>query len=85
LAVGVHAATVLVADAFVAALVAGAAVQAGLAARVGGEMGRAGVGFPDIELVAADALSLDVTLEILLASFMEREMSEYSQHPQPRG
>lgn len=61
-AVRVVAAAVLVADAVKGALVAGALVEAGDVAGVGGEVGGAGVGFPDVELVAAGALALDVTL-----------------------
>jgi hypothetical protein len=61
-AVGVVAAAVLVADAGLFALLTVAAVETGLVARVRSQMGGAGVGLPDVELVAADALALDVAL-----------------------
>ena len=60
--VGVLPAAVLVADAGFGALVAEAAVDAVFGAGVGGELRGDFVGFPDVELVAADAFLLDVAL-----------------------
>ena len=60
--VGVLSAAVLVADTGFGALVAEAAVDAVFGAGVGCELGGDFVGFPDVELVAADALLLDVAL-----------------------
>ena len=61
-AVGVVGAPVLVADAVEGAFVARALVEAGYVAGVRGEVGGAGVGFPDVEFVAAGALGVDVAL-----------------------
>lgn len=63
-AVVVPAAASLVADALLLALVTCAAVQAGDAAGVGSDVGCARVGFPDVHLVTADTLALDVTLKV---------------------
>ena len=63
--VGVLSAAVLVADAGLGALVADAAVDTVLGAGVGSDLGGDLVGFPDVELVAADALLFDVTLVIV--------------------
>ena len=68
-AVVVPAAASLVADALLLALVACAAVQAGDAAGVGSDVGSARVGFPDIHLVTADTLALDVALNNQLVEF----------------
>jgi hypothetical protein len=61
--VGVVAAAVLVADALGSALVStGAGKEALLATCVGGNLVRAAVGFPNVHLVTAHTLALDVTL-----------------------
>jgi hypothetical protein len=60
--VGVFAAAVLVADSSCGALIAGAAVETGLRAGVGSDLGGTLVGFPDVELVAAEALGFDIGL-----------------------
>lgn len=63
-AVGVPPAAGLVADTGLgaAALLAFAEVEAGLVARVGRDVGGAGVGLPNVHLVAAGALAFDVAL-----------------------
>jgi len=60
--VGVVSAAVLVADTGSAALGTCATVEARLAAGVGCKLGSALVGFPNIELIAADTLALNVAL-----------------------
>lgn len=73
-AVVVPAAAGLVADTGAAALIACAAVEAGLVARVRSNVSCTGVGLPDVELVTADTLSLDVALKRSVQSCnMERE------------
>lgn len=61
-AVVVPSAAGLVADAGAAALIACAAVQAGLVAGMRSDVSCPGVGLPDVKLVTADTLSLDVAL-----------------------
>jgi hypothetical protein len=72
-AVGVPAAAVLVADTFEGALLTLAEVQALLVADVGSHVRGARVGLPDIHLVAARALALDVALEEVSVSEMSVE------------
>jgi hypothetical protein len=60
--IGVVSAAVLVTDAGISALGTCAAIEARLAAAVGCKLGSALVGFPDIELIAADTFALDVAL-----------------------
>lgn len=63
----VPAAASLVANALLLALVACAAVQAGDVAGVGSNMCSARVGLPDVHLVTADSLALDVALQKLVS------------------
>lgn len=63
-AVRVPRAAVLVADALEGALLTRALVERGLVARVGSDVVGARVGLPDVHLVAAGALALDVALAV---------------------
>lgn len=61
-AVVVPSAAGLVADARLGAVLASASDETGLGAGVRGDVGRSGVRLPDIHLVTADSLALDVAL-----------------------
>lgn len=65
-AVRVPGAAGLIADASLLALLAGALVKAGLAARVRRDVGCTGVGLPDVKFVAARALLVKVALFLVL-------------------
>jgi hypothetical protein len=83
--VWVQTTAVLVAHAGGAAFVTVAAVETGLVAAVGGELVGAPVGLPDIHLVAADALALDVGLRVVSFTLDRKDTLNDVPCPQPRG